>query len=329
MKGSSLSQDLKSLLNNKRYSDIEIICEDNIKLYANRVILAARSNVLDALFYNGLKESYENQIRFPTFNSHVMKIVLEYVYTGSVREESLNDDIIIIEAYSAADYFQLPDLQEFITGIFKNSLLKSCRVHNLPVLLSNVVEKKKPSLIENHILIDLIIEELSTFPLNVIEFGRLSLEALRYLLSYKHEKKMPFVTPEYEILRYCAILVGKNVSNDTYETLSKRLPILEPMNYIQVEILRYSAILGGKKVCNNAYETLFKRQPIPPISGQIEYIQVENNFTDCQKVAEILEPLIKYIDLKRINTQILAKIIEPLGIVSSEIIKDAMINTYM
>ncbi|CAB5110949.1 uncharacterized protein OCT59_001353 [Rhizophagus irregularis] len=328
MKGSSLSQDLKSLLNNKRYSDIEILCEDNIKLYANRAILAARSNVLDALFYNGLKESYENQIRFPTINSSVMKIILEYAYTGSVREESLNDDIII-EAYSAADYFQLPDLQGFIARIFKDSLLKSCRVHNLPVLLSKVVEKKKPSLIDNHILIDLIVEELSTFPLNVIEFGRLSLEALRYLLSYKHEKKMPFVTPEYEILRYCAILAGKNVSNDAYETLSKRLPILEPMNYIQVEILRYSAILGGKKVCNEAYETLFKRQPIPSISRQIEYIKVENNFTDCQKVVEILEPLVKYIDLKRINTQILAKIIEPLGIIPSEVIKDAMTNTYM
>ncbi|PKC55298.1 hypothetical protein RhiirA1_475871 [Rhizophagus irregularis] len=47
------------------------------------------------LLYNGMKESYETQICFPTFNSSEMKIILEYAYTGSVREETLTDNNII------------------------------------------------------------------------------------------------------------------------------------------------------------------------------------------------------------------------------------------
>ncbi|CAB5188826.1 uncharacterized protein OCT59_000866 [Rhizophagus irregularis] len=280
MKGYSLDQDLKLLLNNPKYSDIEIICEDNKRLYASRAILAARSEVFDGLLYNGMKESYENQISFPTINSFVMEIVLEYAYTGSIKEESITEENII-EAFSAADYFQLPNLQEFIMRILKNALLVSRSEDYLPEFLSKVV--KTMPFTENNILVNLLVEELATIPLNAIEFGRLSLEALQCLLSHTHEKAKPFATPEYEVLRYSVILAGKKVSNDAYEILFKQLPVLE-----QIE----------------------------------NQIQVENNFTDCQKVAEILEPLIEYIDFKRIKGQILAKFIEPLGIIPSEVIMD-------
>src|ERR1044072_8417573 len=112
-RGYSLEQDLKLLINNPKYSDLEILCGDGKKLHSCRAILAARSEVFDRLLYNGMKESYEKQIPFPEINSCEMEIVLEYVYTGSVKEKSLTKDNIA-EAYLAADYFQLPDLQDFI-----------------------------------------------------------------------------------------------------------------------------------------------------------------------------------------------------------------------
>ncbi|CAG8722907.1 11234_t:CDS:1, partial [Acaulospora morrowiae] len=43
MRGNSLIDDLKLLVNNPRYSDIEIRCKDNSVLYGNSAILAARS----------------------------------------------------------------------------------------------------------------------------------------------------------------------------------------------------------------------------------------------------------------------------------------------
>ena len=50
--------------------------------------------------------------------------------------------------------------------------------------------------------------------------------------------------------------------------------------------------------------------------------KVENNFiTDHQKVANELGPLIKYIDFRRIKSQILIDVIKPLDIIPAEIIQ--------
>src|SRR5215204_6143231 len=93
-RGYSLEQDLRLLVNNPKYSDIEILCGDKKILYGSRAILASRSEVFDGLFYNGMKESHEKQIPFPTINSAAMEIILEYTYTGSIKDESLTKDII-------------------------------------------------------------------------------------------------------------------------------------------------------------------------------------------------------------------------------------------
>ena len=86
MRGYSLEQDLRLLINNPKYSDIEILCEDGKKLYGCRAILAARSEVFNSLLYNGMKETYEKQISFLGINSAGMEIVLEYTYTGSIEK---------------------------------------------------------------------------------------------------------------------------------------------------------------------------------------------------------------------------------------------------
>ena len=117
-RGYLLEQDLRLLLNNPKYSDIEILCENKKKLYGCRAILAARSEVFDGLLYNGMKESYEKQISFPTITFFGMEIILEYTYTGSIKEKSLTMDNVI-EAYNAADYFQFPDLQSHIVKTFE------------------------------------------------------------------------------------------------------------------------------------------------------------------------------------------------------------------
>src|SRR6266498_3105948 len=153
-RGYSLEQDLRLLINNPKYSDIEILCEDEKKFYCCRAILAARSEVFDRLLYNGMKESYENQISFPKINSAGMEIILEYIYTGSIKEKSLTKDNTV-EAYSAADYFQLPDLQELIMKTLESNLKKNCTENYSPELLSKVVDAIPLS--EEDILLNLLV----------------------------------------------------------------------------------------------------------------------------------------------------------------------------
>src|SRR5581483_6479916 len=93
-----------------------------------------------------------------------------------------------------------------------------------PELLSKAVETTKFT--ENSVL-NLLVEKISITPLNTIEFGRLSIGALQYLLSRTYEVKKPFLTPEYEVFRYSAILAAKKVSDSAYEYLVEQMPTLE------------------------------------------------------------------------------------------------------
>ncbi|RIA82004.1 BTB/POZ protein [Glomus cerebriforme] len=277
-RGYSLEQDLALLVNNQKYSDVEIICEDEKILYGSRAILAARSELFDGLLYSGMKESYEKQISFPTINSSIMKIILEYIYTGSIKEESLTEENII-ETFYAADYLHLLSLQDYIIKFLKNILEKDNKNNCLPELLSKVVKTIQSTEV-NNVLLNFLVESVAIIPLNTIEFGRLSIAGLQHLLSYTHEKEKPFKTTEYEVFRYSAILVAKQVSNDAYKSLMERLPISE----------------------------------------QIEKSDKDKFINDHQKIAKELEPLINFIDFRKINGQILVNMIEPLKIVQDEII---------
>ncbi|CAB5188874.1 unnamed protein product [Rhizophagus irregularis] len=281
-RGYSLEQDLRLLINNPKYSDIEILCEDEKKLHGCRAILAARSEVFDRLLYNGMKESYDKKISFPKISSIGMEIILEYIYTGSIKEESLTKDNTV-EAFYAADYFQLPDLQDFIMKTVKNTNFAK---NYSPELLSKISEKIPLS--EDNIFLNLLVEAVAAIPLKNIEFGRLSIAGLKYLLSCTNEKKKPFATPEYEVFRYSAILAAKQVSNDAHKILIEQLPTLE-----QIE-----------KVVNSAK------------------VENDDKLIIDQKVAKELEPLVKYIDFMRIDGQILADIIEPLEIIPAKVVLD-------
>src|ERR1043166_3007016 len=229
-RGYSLEQDLRLLVNNPKYSDIEILCKDEKILYGCRAILAARSEVFDKLLYNETKESYEKQISFPEINSTGMEIVLEYIYTGLIKKETLTRDSIV-EAFHAADYFQLSDLEKFITNTIKDT---NYTENYSPELLSKVADTMPLS--DNNNLLNLLIETVATIPLNTIEFGRLSISALQYVLSHTHEKEKPFAIPEYDVFRYGAILAAKKVSNDAYKTLMERLPTFKQLgNSVKVE----------------------------------------------------------------------------------------------
>ena len=76
-----MEQDLRLLINNPKYSDVEILWEDEKKLYGCRAVLAVRSKVFERMLYNEMKESYENQISFPKINSSMMEMILEHIYT--------------------------------------------------------------------------------------------------------------------------------------------------------------------------------------------------------------------------------------------------------
>ena len=286
-RGCSLVKDLRILINNSKYSDVEIICEDGLKLYGCRAILAARSEVFDRMLYNGMKESYENQIFFPEINSSSMKIVMEFLYTGSDVGDSLTDENII-GVYHAADYLQLTDLQGFIIETLRGTLDQKFYYENIaPELLTKAIDKMSESA-ENPLL-TLLTESVAKIPLNTIDHDRLSFAALQYLLSYTFDKDQPFATSEYEVLRFGAIQAAYQISKDAATSLGDRLPALNQINC-------------PKKLNLKVYDKFIINRP---------------------EIVEILAELIDYIDFRRIDGKILLDVIDPLGIVPTEMFVNA------
>ncbi|RIA87108.1 BTB/POZ protein [Glomus cerebriforme] len=286
-RGCSLVKDLRMLINNSKYSDVEIICEDGVKLYGCKAILAARSEVFDRMFYNGMKESYEKQIFFPEINSSSMSVVLEFLYTGCNVNGSLTSDNIV-GAYHAADYLQLSDLQEFITEILRETLDQKYYESIAPELLTKSIEKMSESA-ENPFL-SLLVDSVAKIPLNTIDCTRLSFTAFQYLLSYTFDKEKPFATSEYEVLRFGAIRAAYQISNDAAISLRNRLPTLDKMGC-------------PRKLDSKLYDH--------------KYI------IHRPKIVELLSNIVDLIDFRRIDGKILTEIIDPLGLVPADVIISA------
>ncbi|GBC03175.1 hypothetical protein RclHR1_00500023 [Rhizophagus clarus] len=287
-RGHSLIKDLSALIDNSKYSDIEIVCEDGVKIYGCKAILASRSEVFDRMLFNGMKESYEKQIFFPEINSSSMRIVIEFLYTGRNVSDLLTSDNIV-GTYHAADYLQLPDLQDFVVETLRESLDQRYYESIVPELLSESIEKMSDSA-ENPFL-SLLAESVAKISLNTIDYSRLSFTALQYLLSYTFNKEKPFATPEYEVLRFGAIRAAYQVSNDAATSLKIRLPTLDKMGC-------------PSKLDSKMYDSEF--------------------IINRSKIAELLETLVDFIDFRRIDGKILKEIIDPLEIVPVDVI----INTY-
>lgn len=93
----SLVQDLTLLLNSSAYADVAFLVENEV-IYANRAILAVRSEYFRAMFYRSgmreqLKENYKEPIssdqlvpiEMPDISREVFFKVLEFLYTDSVK----------------------------------------------------------------------------------------------------------------------------------------------------------------------------------------------------------------------------------------------------
>ncbi|RGB27930.1 hypothetical protein C1646_768478 [Rhizophagus diaphanus] len=80
------------------------------------------------------------------------------------------------------------------------------------------------SLIEDNNFLNLLVEAVTTIPLN----GRLSIAGLQYLLFCTYEKETPFTTPEYEVFRYYQIENSIQVESEPITDHQKVAKELEP-----------------------------------------------------------------------------------------------------
>ncbi|CAG8733489.1 17298_t:CDS:1, partial [Funneliformis caledonium] len=94
-RGTSLENDFRRLINDKRFFDITLKCSDEKKLSSCKAILATRSDVFNSLIFTESKNHNDNELSFSNINSDAMKVILEYLYTSKVEEQSLTINNIV------------------------------------------------------------------------------------------------------------------------------------------------------------------------------------------------------------------------------------------
>lgn len=102
------------------------IVEDQ-PVHAHRAILSNRCDHFLAMFRSGMIESTEREIRLPNMSHAAFVLVMEYIYTDSVKIDAQH----AVEVYVAADLYQLDRLKEMCSVVVKRSL--NCE--NAPLLL--------------------------------------------------------------------------------------------------------------------------------------------------------------------------------------------------
>ncbi|KAG9286251.1 hypothetical protein G9A89_014237 [Geosiphon pyriformis] len=295
-KGSSLSKDLGFVFNNPRYSDVRIVCDQNEVLFGSRTILAARSETFDSILY-GVKiaeSCLPFEISFPDMKASAMEVVLEFIYTGSMREESIENPLDAIDVFYAAEYFLLPDLQDCVLKYIKEWLKEND--HNLAIELLEKTTQKIISTSSENKLLNLLTSHIAATPLEAFEFECLTLTNLQVLLLHTLNSETYFATSEYDVLRYIIFWGASQICEEAISFFESRLPLSE----------------------------IAEQQSIPLTIEFIHNPHELNKFYEYQAaVINIVAPILRYINFALIAPNVLANVIHPLGIISTPVLLEA------
>ena len=127
----SFLQDMRDMVDDDEYSDVTFLVEDQ-PIHAHRAILARRCEHFAAMFRSGMHESVEKEIRIPNIPRPVFLLLMEYLYTDSVKIELEH----AVDLYIAADLYQLERLRDMCCVVVRRNLTGD----NAPAVLQNAAD---------------------------------------------------------------------------------------------------------------------------------------------------------------------------------------------
>lgn len=127
----SFLQDMRDMVDDDEYSDVTFLVEDQ-PIHAHRAILARRCEHFAAMFRSGMRESVEKEIRIPNIPRPVFLLLMEYLYTDSVKIELEH----AVDLYIAADLYQLERLRDMCCVVVRRNLTGD----NAPAVLQNAAD---------------------------------------------------------------------------------------------------------------------------------------------------------------------------------------------
>jgi hypothetical protein len=126
---SALVNDMKRLMVREEMSDVSFLVEGK-EVFANRAILAVRSEYFDVMLYGGMRESYKDEdgetkpIELRDVSHAVFLKVIEYLYTDNVSELTWDLSVPLL---IASEQFMLDRLK----ALCEDHIRKEITVNNV------------------------------------------------------------------------------------------------------------------------------------------------------------------------------------------------------
>lgn len=283
-RGDDLLVDLANIINNPAFGDVVLITKDGDRLWACRILLAARSPVFQNMFMNGVTvESTSSEVRFPSIRTHALLPILEFIHTGALSKYGLSLRNSVDVTY-ASRYFLLSTLEKLaISFLSAQSVVSLCNGlgRDLPQLLLSAVDMLSLDM-DKHIL-NLLVEAVTCFSQQGENVAGFSQEAMRVYLDMTRSDAMQLSAAEYVRLRCLLMWFAHRISVAAAEALSVYLPLEQP-EIVDSGCGADASLLSACETYQNA-------------------------------LAALVRPWIPNVNFRRIHPRMVAEFIEPLGII--------------
>ncbi|KAI4466825.1 Galactose-binding-like [Holotrichia oblita] len=264
-----LSENLSALYLSQDYSDVTLVVEGQ-RLFAHKIILAARSDYFRALLYGGMKESSQSEIELPDAPLRAFKILLKYIYSGHMFMMTLKEEVIL-DTLGLAHLYGFQDLETAISDILRQLLA----LKNVCAILDAAHLYGLDQLVKVcHLFLDKHASEI----LQHESFLQLSQSSLVELLQ-----RDSFFAPEVEIFKGVVAWCKINKDDDDLVINCIRLPLITVTDLLSV--VRPAGLIKSDTLLDAIAERNNSRHSSLPHRGQL---LIEENVASTKMGSKVI-----------------------------------------
>ena len=135
------------------FNDVTIIADEQ-SIPCNKLVLSCYSKFFENLFRTNFKEKHQKQVEINGFDGQIIKLIIDYIYSGSIKIENKN----VTDIISASDYLQLDALKHFCFEYLESELTaENC----LKFICASILYKPGSSLDKAYQLLSENLDEMS------------------------------------------------------------------------------------------------------------------------------------------------------------------------
>ena len=138
---SKIAQNYAKMLNNKKLSDLVLVCSDGRKIDVNKNVISAQCPAFAAKVAVSMNKNKASHAKFDDIDSKTMLELLRFIYSGQIT----NIEEVDLELLIAANRFGIVDLKD----ICVSSLMETFPQKNFTKILKIADELKIQDLKDN------------------------------------------------------------------------------------------------------------------------------------------------------------------------------------